>query len=383
MRAALISKDYQKRADFFADFLQRSARSLAIYIYPKNRKKDLIKPEATCSVHYFTYEDMTKTEQWLEIHSLLGENTALLLDNPSRYPKITSTKVLALERLEKMVGAKAIADIVPFTLDIQYLFQPMMYLGRDILGYSHYYAWRENYHEVDSHGKVRMSHDFELVAAKLAPVVQIDYPRFLECDRQTVRFQSTAKELEQYASLKAELFAVEDFSPQVTITKLADFAHALQSRYNALLELLGQLSGSTLIYTNLSDYAKKAASVAKKAGFKVAATSYQVGTTQSFDNVIYLESPIVKSYFLLDAESRLQPDCKVFHLLGDTKVDQYLYGQLEHELTQINDFTQELYCATHRGEAIAQTLPATECIGGRDRAHQLDLFQLQNGCRVG
>lgn len=383
MRAALISKDYQKRADFFADFLKQSGRAIAIYIYPKNRRKDLIQPQTTCSVHYFTYEDMTKTEQWLEIHSLLGDSTALLLDNPSRYPKITSTKVLALERLEKMVRAKAIADIVPFTLDIQYLFQPMMYLGRDILGYSHYYAWRENYHEMDSHGQIRMSHDFELVAGKLASFVQIDYPSFLECDRQTVQFQSTPEELEQYANLKAKLFEVEDFSPQVTITKLADFAHAFQSRYNALLKLLSELTGSTLIYTNLSDYAKRAASVAKKAGFSVTATSYQVGTTQQFDNVIYLESPIVKSYFLLDAESRLQPNCKVFYLLGDTKVDQYLYSQLDHELTQINEFTQELYRATHRGKAIPEAVPPTECTGSRDRSYQLDLFQFQNNCGVG
>lgn len=379
-RAALISKDYDKRAEFVSSFLEQTKKPIILYIYPKNRK-ELIKPPIS-GIHYFTYEDMLKTEHWLKINSLAGENTALVLDNPSRYPKITSTKVLALERLEKMVGAKAIVDIVPFTLDIQYLFQPMHYLGRDLLGYAHYYAWRENYHEMDESGQVRKAHDFDLVASKIKGVVQIDYPQFLCPQRQTIEFQSTASELEQYAALKAELFEAEEFSPQVTITKLADFAHSLQSRTDALLDLLSTLPGSTLVYTNLSDYAKRAVSTAKKAGFKITGTSYQVGSTKQFDNVIYLESPIVKSYFLLDAESRIQGDCNVYHLLGDTKVDRYLYGQLVHELTQINEFTKELYCVS-RGETQSQVIPTAKCTGSCDRANQLDLFRVQDYCCVG
>jgi len=384
MKAALFSKNQRRKAYFVSDFLCKCDKPVAIYIYPKNRRKELIKPEASCSVHYFTYEDMLKTEQWLQINSLAGKNTALILDNPSRYPKITSIKVLALIRLEKMIQAKVIIDIVPFTLDIQYLFQPLSYLGREILGYAHYYAWRENYHELDGQGRVRSSHNFELVAEKLKGVVQIDYPQFLCRDRQTIQFNSTPSELEQYATLRAELFSVEDFSPQPTITRLADFAHAFLSRSDALLNLLSGLSGSTLLYTNLSDSAKKTVAIAKKAGFKnVSGASYQVGTDKQFDNVIYLESPIIKSYFLLDAESRLQDGCKVFHLLGDTKVDQYLYSQLDHELTQINEFTQELYRATHRREAIPQTVSPTNGARSSDRPYQLDLFQFQNHCGVG
>lgn len=375
MRAALLSKDYGDRAKFVADFLEESGRAIAIYLYPKNRKKELIKPQTSTSVHYFTYEDMTKTDEWLQIHSLLGDNTALVLDNPSRYPKITSTKVLALERLEKMVNAKVLVDIVPFTLDVQYLFQPVGYLGRDLLGYAHYYAWRENYCEVDPQGRVKAAHDFELVAEKLREVYQIRYPQFLCPNRTVVRFCSTAEEQERYAAVRDDLFAAEEFSPQPVITKLADLAHAFQSRYDALLDLLSQLSGTTLLYTNLSDYAKKAVAIAKRDGFtKVKGTSYQVGSTERFDNVVYLESPIVKSYFLLDAESRLADNCQVFHLVGDAKVEQYLWGQLEHELTQINGFTQELYRVVHRREAVAQTVPPENRAPGGAGAYQMALF---------
>jgi hypothetical protein len=128
-----------------------------------------------------------------------------------------------------------------------------------------------------------------------------------------------------------------------------------------------------VVYTNLKDYAKRVEKVAKDSGLKITATSYQLGANGDFDNCIYLESPIVKSYFMLDAESRLKPDSRVFHVLGDTKVDRYLYGNLINEITQIDKFTQELSRAKGR-QASPQTIPAKECASSGSGAHQLALF---------
>lgn len=316
---------------------------------------------------------MLKTDEWLTINSLVSPQTALILDNPSRYPKITSTKVLALERLEKMVQVKAIVDIVPFTLDIQYIYTPYSYLGREILGYAHYYAFRENYHEQDELGNVRFSHDFDLLADKIAPATEVDYDRFLCQNRETIEHLSTPEELAQYQALRDECFAAKEFSPRVVITKLADLAHAFDSRLQSMVNLLKTLKGKTVVYTNLKDYAKRAEKFAKDSGFQATGASYQVGAQGDFDNCIYLESPIVKSYFMLDAESRLKHDCRVFHILGDTRVDRYLYQALTDEITQIDNFTQELSRAKRR-QASPQTVPTKECIASSSGANQLALF---------
>lgn len=374
MKAAFFSKDYDRRREFIERFLDDSGVPMAIYIYPKNRKKEFSPPCVKgCTVRCFTYEDMTKTNEWLTINSLVSPQTALLLDNPSRYPKITSTKVLALERLEKMVQVKAIVDIVPFTLDIQYLYTPYSYLGREILGYAHYYAFRENYQEQDASGHIRYSHDFDLLADKIAPVTEIDYDRFLCQNRETIEHLSTPEELAQYQSVRDECFAAKQFSPRVVITKLADLAHAFDSRLQSMVGLLKTLKGKTVVYTNLKDYAKRAEKFAKDSGFHVAGASYQIGAQGDFDNCIYLESPIVKSYFLLDAESRLKPDCRVFQILGDTKVDRYLYKNLADEITQIDNFTQELSHAKRR-QASPKTVSAKECVASSSGANQLALF---------
>jgi hypothetical protein len=370
MKRALFTKDYSKRSQFATSFLAESGCAIGIYVYPKNREKEL---ERVAGYQYFTYENIGDTDNWLKINSLLSDQTAVIFDNPSRYPKISSPKYQFLSKLGKLAKHKAIIDIVPFTLDIQYLYTPFSHLGREILGYAHYYAFRENYHEADSGGNVRFSHDFDLLAEKVAPCSEIDYESFLCPSRDMIPFLSTAEEIASYQALRDELFEAKAFSPSVTITKLADQAHAFGSRSAALLGLLSKLSGKTVVLTNLRSYAKTAEQIAKNAGFDITATSYQLGFTGDFDNCIYLESPIVKSYYLLDVESRLGPDCKVFHILGDTKVDQYLYKTLIDEIIQIDEFTQELSSAKRR-QTSPKTIPAKECFAGSSGAHQMALF---------
>jgi hypothetical protein len=370
MKKALFTKDYSRRSQFAKSFLAESGCILGIYIYPKNRDKEI---EKVAGYQYFTYENISDTNNWLKINSLLSDQTAVVFDNPSRYPKISSPKYQFLSKLGKLTKHKAIIDIVPFTIDIQYLYTPFSHLGREILGYAHYYAFRENYHEVDSSGDTRFSHDFDLLAEKVAPYSEIDYGSFLCPSRDMIPFLSTAEEMTGYQVLRDELFEAKAFSPSVTITKLADHVHAFGSRSAILLRLLSGLTGKTVILTNLKSYAQSAQRIINEAGFNAVTTSYQLGFTGDFDNCIYLESPIVKSYYLLDVESRLKPGCKVFHILGDTKVDQYLYKTLIDEITQIDRFTQELSSAKRR-QASQKAIPAKERTPSSSGADQMALF---------
>jgi hypothetical protein len=380
MRAAFISKDYNYRKSQLEQFLRSSESLLAIYVYPKNRHKDLQKLQvANCEVYYFTYEDITKTEEWLTVNGLLSDRTALILDNPSRYPKISSPKFQFLYRLEKKCRDKAIADIVPFTLSIEYLYTPYSYLGRDILGYAHYYAFRENYHEFDADGVMKMSHDFDLLADKIAPYTQIDYARFLCPDRQVVETHATDSELAEYQTLRTECFAREPFSPRNTITKLADCAHAFDSRIATAIELLAQLKGATVIVTNLSSYAKRMAKELVNRGLSATTTSYQIGIDRSFDNCIYLEAPIVKNYLLMDIESRLNPRSQIYQIRGDTNVDRHLWRELDAELTQIDEFTQELNRAKRR-HAAAQSILTQACPPSGAGADRMAVRSLLDNC---
>ena len=377
MIAALYSKRRATKDVFIRNFIA-DASGAAVFVYPKNRRDEV--PDLP-GVYCVAYEDVTKTTTWLHINSIMDSGSTLVLENPSRYPKITSEKFGHLKRLSMQVAHKAIVDIVPFTLDTEYLYTPLAYLDRGILGYAHYYAWRENYHERGDDGIVRAAHDPDVIAPKLAEVAHIDYRRFLCANRTTIDVQTMPDEHESYAAKKSELFAEYD-SPQRIVTRLADHTHAFESRRQALYQLL-PLPGRTVIYTNLSSYATRLRADLKAQGLhkSVTVTSYQTGDSGEADNCIYFESPIVNSYYLLDAESKLPEAARVYHFLSDAKVDRLLYDTVTSELEQIDELTQELWHEQENRERL-QGLSDEERLAGGTGAHGMDLRYVQDSERV-
>lgn len=335
MRHLYLSKDHQAKADYVKS-VRESVNGSVIHIHPKNTT-----PYAVAGVYRTTYEELNKTEVWLHVNSLAGENTTVILENPTRYPKITSPKFKMLQRLSFRCGNLVIVDIVPFTLNIEYLYGTYSYLDRGLLGYSHYYAWRENYQELTEAGTMAFAHDPELIAQKVKAVTTIDYPSFLESHHETIGLASTAQELADYEEKKQALFAKES-NPQRIITRLADHAHAKPSRTSAVLELLSSLGGDAVIYCNLASYSSKLNKAIKSAGLAKKAKAHSYAKQgKPAENIIYMESPIVKGYLMLDAEARGAE--KSFTMLSDLKVDQYLYSQSRSEVDQIDDLTKELY----------------------------------------
>lgn len=338
--SALYSKSRPERRDFMDAFIG-SAHGPVIHVYPKN----LGDPPVRSGVFAVTYEALTDRAPWLHVNSLVGPSTSLLLENPARYPKALAPKSEALRRLSMQVQRKCIVDFVPFTLAMEHLYTPLSYLSRSILGYAHTYVWRENYREVCEDGVIRAAHDPAVVAPKMATVCRITYDGFLCPSRKTVACPATAQEHLAYAHRKDELFEKET-NPQRIITRLADTAHAFRSRLDALVDLVQTLDGPVLVATNLATYAQKAGSALKAAGCHHArAVSYQLGLAHQGEppaHMVYLESPIVDSYYLLDLEAGLPSDCQIYHFLGDTKVDAHLYGRIDAELSEIQALTKEL-----------------------------------------
>jgi hypothetical protein len=78
MKKALFTKDYSKRSQFARSFLAESGCIVGIYIYPKNREKDIEKVDV---YQYFNYENIGDTDNWLRINSLLSDQTAVIFDN--------------------------------------------------------------------------------------------------------------------------------------------------------------------------------------------------------------------------------------------------------------------------------------------------------------
>lgn len=339
---AFFSRSDTARAEHVAG-IAATAPGPVIHMLPKNA----VATDAE-GVSVFRYEDMDETTVWLGINALAGSNATLILEKASRYPRVASQKFKRIQTLAKRVAHVFVVDIVPFCLEPRFLYTTFSFLGTDILGISKYAAMHEEYEELMADGRVvRVGSDPAELARRIAPVSCIDYNRFT-APRETIDVQSTFEELDRYEETREMLFA-GDGEPATIVTKLADLAHAFPSRANALLGLLRSLDDSAVIYTNLTSYATRINRALKAGGLnRHKAVSYQVGCTDPTLVAIYMEAPIVNSHFFLDAESRILPGGRAYHVRSDAKVDAYLSGKLQAELDSIDTLAGELAaCVTN------------------------------------
>lgn len=335
MKPFLYSLDPRARVSQAQAFIDDCERT--IHLHPRGAALSL-----KGAVFGFAYEDIGKTDVWLSIHSLVGDGCGLLLQDPARYPSPTTEKSRMIRRLSMSfpVERKLIVDIVPFTEGPESLYTCVSYIDRGILGYAHNYAWRANYDEECEDGQVRRAHDPKTIAPKLAPWCQIDYAA-LEVPSRLVAFSETDEELEVYRKRRDHLFNTER-NPGRIITRLADTAHAFNSRRQALLRVLPEVPDTHVIVTNLASEALSVRALIKEAGFRHRCTSYAKLPGWPVDGVVYLEAPIVGAHRRLDLESRIGEGGRSTWLLGTTGVDRHLHGETQREIKVIDALVKEL-----------------------------------------
>jgi len=305
------------------------------YLVPRKFMKDIATrlPEATL----FAYEDVTKSN---DLFNLADDRTLLVFDRASRYKNITSNTFVRLSRIAAKYQHKAMVDIVPFTSGIEYLYSPLAFIDRQILGYQHWYSFRENNWELTPDGRRVRAHDYRWLATKVAKAADIDYEDFLGNQVEIVDCPLTREEAVEYKALRDRLFE-ENKSASPIITTLADWTNIRESRYAVLKHLLDQFIGRTVIYTNLAGHNRRL----KKRFNDVDVRSFYDtnGGEDQYDQVILFEVPIVRGYLFLDVIANVRPDCRIYVFRSDTTVDKYLFKKMFDEYTAINEFTRALF----------------------------------------
>jgi hypothetical protein len=340
---------YSRSAEARASFVQQHASqySKVVYLAPKKFLADVKERVSTISTSTFlAYEDLTKSN---DIYNLVDEQTLLVFDRPSRYKNITTDTWVRLSRAAERYQQKILVDIVPFTAGVQYLYCPLALVSRSILGYQHWYSFRENNSEQLPDGKAVRTHDYAHLAQKMAPYSVIDYPNFFDNPIKTVNCPLTTQEKSEYQTLRDRLFA-ENKTASPIITTLADWTNIRASRYTRLRDLLLAQRGKTMIYTNLSGHNRRLKKIFPSSEVR---SFYDInGEEDQYDTVILFELPITKSYLFLDVIANVRPDCRILFFRSDTTIDSLLYNRMTNEYQSVNDFAHQLYQETQKEIAV-------------------------------
>lgn len=336
---AYFTKNIDNKFNYIRTLMKEANYSNVIYFCPKKYKNLAENNLKSEKIHIFHYEDINKTNR---PYDLANSESLLILDGSARYKNITGYVFKRLEKLALIPEHKVIVDIVPFTTDIMYTYIPFSHLKRQILGHQHWYAFRENNMEYNSKGELVEGHDYELLAEKMVPYTTIDYPNFMECSTETLFCDITPEEQKEYDEYRDKLFE-EYESIQPVLTRLADFVNTRKSRYDHLYNLVKNLKGNTIVYTNIKSHNSVIKKLLKEFENIQVKTFYDNNESEALaDNIILAEVPIVKNYLFLDVIANAKKDANFYFITGHTTIDDFLYKKMFDEFTQIDNFTKIL-----------------------------------------
>lgn len=336
---ALYSKRRETKDGFIRLLLER-ATGMVVYLGPK-----ILVPHIRTlfpSVRAVALENLPKRDTFLDLNTMVGPETTLILENVSRYTKLDSNHFRYIHRLAKSCGYRYLVDIVPFFEDITKLYLPLSYLDRQILGYPNGYAFEEEYLEEDEAGQIRRSHDLDYLAGKVGPWCYIDYREFLP-EISFVETVLTEKEEAGYQVRKLDLFQKYN-NPRKIVTRLCDYTNVMESRCKALAGLLEELGEETVIYTNIG---KDAGHLKRYLGrpARVEITTYTTydGNPVEAGNIIFFETPINQNKeSAMDILAGIGEGSKVYYFRSSAKVDSFVFGEVWPAWQAVNDFSREL-----------------------------------------
>lgn len=342
MKPILYAKTAAERAAYVQAYAAQLAPQVTAitYLVPKKFLDEARRhlPAA----RFLCYEDITKRN---DVFNLANDQTLLVLDRVARYKNITTDTFVRLSRAANRYQHKLLVDSVPFTGGVEYLYCPLALVDRGILGYQHWYSFRENNWEVTATGAQVRAHDMALLARKVRAHAALRYADFFSNPLETIACPLDAPERREYQAFRDHLFATRATAGPI-VTMLADWTNIQASRYAALRDLLARQTGNVAVYTNLSGHNRRLKKLFPDLTVK---SFYDAnGTEDQYDVVILGELPITKSYLFLDVIAGLRPDCRVYCLRSDTTVDTLLYTRMATEYASITTFIRHLGCEENR-----------------------------------
>ena len=260
------------------------------------------------NAYIVTIEEFTNRDVFLNLFSMITKQTLVIMENVSRYTVLSSTKFNYLHRIRMKTKNRFLIDIVPFTKNIVKLYLPYSYLDREILRYSNGHAFEYEYGEIDENGNIINSHDFDFLCKKITNHSHICYDQFLPKRFNIISSHLTENEKVKYANRKKELFSIYNNAHKI-VTEICDFANMVDSRKDKLIEILRQLHGNSIIYTNIvknnPPIRRKIKSYEKDIKTDISITTYYThkNTPIKADNIILFETPINNRFFMLDVLS--------------------------------------------------------------------------------
>jgi hypothetical protein len=331
MKKFFVSKSDASRTAFIRKAVEE-VRPTSLYILCEKSRAEVYAGFTEAAI--LPLKELNKAAAWIGLVSALDDGTMLVIDSVLKFVFFGDGKKKYLKSLSQSLKHVIVTDVVPFYAEPGEIFYPFWFLGKSILGYDAYSAFKANHLEEKSDGSVDFSHSFSVLKSKIKDYYVQDYANFFD-SLQVIEFEMAATERANYELVKKR--ASGDFtSPIKLYSDVSEAINLVDSRYAATKKLAESLltgifdDGKRIaIVNNSASYASRHR---KKLGnFDFLTFHDDPKKFEAYDAAIFMQLPVVKPYslfYILCGRSHFYQ----LHL-ADNKLEQYFFNKIyNHEL---------------------------------------------------
>lgn len=334
MKKFFVSKSDESRVSFIKKALDSIETDNVWVICSKERGHVY----SSLNAKVLPMKELNKAGNWIEFVNTFTNSSMLVIDNVLQFMFFGDGKKDYLKNFAQRINHCIVTDVVPFYTEPYEIFYPFYFLGKEILGYNSYNAFKANHSEEKPDGSIDFSHSFDVLKHKISDYYVQDYEKFFLC-RGVIEWCMSDSEYSTYLEDKANS---QDYkNPVQLITKFADYINLLPSKASKLIPLI---KGKTAIVLNYALYAKFIKSMLPKNIQSVDFITYHVKDCSAFSNydtIIYYDNIIVKPHNVFYIEPFIRGNIHCF-VEKRTNLDTNLFSKV-YNIPLRNEFDKHFY----------------------------------------
>lgn len=319
-----VSKSDEAKIKFINKYIKRVKPS-NIFILCESDRKHLFQDIDNSMIVGF--KKLNETENWINFVNGVNEETLLIVDNIVKFIFFGDGKKKYLTQISQSIDRMIVMDSVPFFEEVSQMYYPFYFLGKDILGYNNYSAFKANHFEEAEDGSINKAHSFKTLKSKIQDYYIQDYKKFFT-EKEDIWWEMSESEKADYEEEKERTTNDMD-NPIAIFNQMSTKINLIKSKFERLSELT---KGSDHWNIILNAGGRFPVMIKKHLENKnVSFHSFHDKNTEKYkemDNLIYLETPIVKAYKLFYIDALLKPSCKVYLFRINNNLETYFYNRV-------------------------------------------------------
>lgn len=320
----IVSKSDTEKAQILKDIITEINPNKIFILVESSRSHVYTDINATV----LPLRELNKNSNWIEFTNTFNPLKSLLVvDNILKFMFFGDGSKTYIKDKVQSFNNVVLFDILPFYTEPSEIYYPFWFLGKGILGYNSYNAFKSNHLEETLDGNAYEAHSFKTLRSKINGYYLQMYRTFFK-PRTYINWELTNDDILKYNSRKQH--ESENFTNPIKLyNSCSEAINLIETKFKLVNSLTKNMDSCCVVINAGGIYPKMYLKYMENKNVSFLTFHDNPSKFVAYKNIILAEMPIVKPHNWLYIESTLNDDQQIYQLnLTNNKLEKYFHDKI-------------------------------------------------------